>query len=349
MLITDRAVLTPPLPLITREEARMLGVKISGATHLIVRRGLYVPRKAYLRLKPWEQYALRVHGFVRRHPDAVLCLESAAVLHGLPLFGHPRDIHVFDPSATRSQRLRDVCVHTSVDARDIVGVAGTQATSLLDTVVDLARVVTPARGLAIADAALSPAQGGALRVIDLHAKVEAQQNGRGRARLRWVAARATGCAESPAESVSRAVIEWSGFEEPELQREFRYEGHLDRTDFHFPSNGTIGEADGWGKYELDKPEKAAANLREEKRREDRLRRHGHPFARWDLADAWKVGPLVAALRGAGLERRHPIQPAMLATLAHSARDRPAAGETYVSARDLPRGGPSRAGTQVSRA
>lgn len=321
MLITDRAVLTPPVPLITREEARMLGVRISGATHLVVRRGLYVPRTPYLKLRPWEQYALRVHGFIRRHPDAVLCLESAAVLHGLPLFGHPRDIHVFDPAATTSQRLRDVCVHTSADTRDIVRVAGTPVTSLLDTVVDLARVITPARALAVADGALSPAQGGTLRLAEVRAKFEAQENRRGRARLRWVVARATGCAESPAESVSRAVIEWSGFEEPELQREFRYEGHLDRTDFHFRSNGTIGEADGWGKYELDKPEKAAVNLRAEKRREDRLRRHGHPFARWDLADAWKVEPLVAALRGAGLERRHPIQSAMLATLAHSPRDR----------------------------
>lgn len=344
MLLTDRAVLTPPAPLITREEARMLGVPISAASHLIVRRGLYVPRQAYLSLRPWEQYALRVHGYIRRHPDAVLCLESAAVLHGLPLFRHPRDIHVLAPHAERSQRIGDVCIHTSADARDIMRIAGVRVTGLLDTVVDLARAVAPARALAIADSALSPAQGGGVRLADLRAKAEEQQNRRGRARLRWVCARADGRAESPAESVSRAVIEWSGFEHPELQREFGYEGRRDRADFHFPSNGTIGEADDWGKYELDAPERAAVHLRDEKRREDRLRRNGHPVARWDLADAWRVAPLVTALRGAGLTPQHPPQPAMLATLAQSPRDRPTARETYVPARDRRQRALSRAGT-----
>ncbi|MEV7632134.1 hypothetical protein AB0N64_06990 [Microbacterium sp. NPDC089318] len=345
--LADRAVLAPPLPLITRDEARMLGVPISGASHLIVRRGMYVPRRAYSSLKAWEQYALRVHGYVRSHPDAVLCLESAAVLHGLPQFGHPRDIHVFDPDARRSQRLRDVCIHTSADARDVIRIAGIQVTSLADTVADLARAVTPVRALAITDSALSPAQGGDVRLADLMARAEGQRNGRGRAQLQWVCARADGRVESPAESVSRAVIEWSGFEEPELQREFGYEGYRDRTDFHFPSNNTIGEADGWGKYELTEPEKAAAHLRDEKRREDRLRRNGHPFARWDLADAWRVDPLVSALRGTGLAPRHPPQPAMLATLARSPRDRPMARETRVPARDGPQRALSRAGKQVS--
>ena len=322
LLLTDRAVLNSPLPLITRDEARMLGRPITRATHLRLRRGVHVLRADYARLKLWEKYAVRVHAFIRRHPDAVLCLESAAVLHGLPLFRHPRDIHVFDPAAEKSQRFGDVLVHSSANERDIVEIGGVMVTSLLDTAVDLARVTSPARALAVVDSVISTAQGGDVRLDDVRARYQSQQNRRGRAQLRWVCERADGNAESVAESISRAVIEWSGFEQPELQREFRYEGFRDCVDFLFPSSRTIGEADGWGKYELDDPQRAAERLRDEKRREDRLRRHGHAFARWDLADAWKVAPLVNALRGAGLSPQHPVQSAMLATLTHSPRDLP---------------------------
>ncbi|WP_193596794.1 hypothetical protein [Microbacterium sp. YJN-G] len=321
LLLTDRAVRECPLPLITRDEARMLGTTLGRTTHVRLRRGIHVRRAEYLDLKPWEQYAVRVHAFIRKHPDAVLCLESAAVLHGLPLFRHPRDIHVFDPDARTSQRFGDVCVHASADPRDVVRIAGAAVTSLLDTVADLARVTAPARALAVVDSAISPAQGGDLLIDAIRERVGEQQNGRGRAQLRWVCDRADGRSESPAESVSRAVIEWCGYEEPQLQHEFRYEGSLDRVDFLFPTRRTIGEADGWGKYRLDDPEAAAQNLRDEKRREDRLRRHGHPFARWDLTAAWRVTPLTDALRAAGLTPKHPTQSAMLATLARGNRDR----------------------------
>lgn len=318
--LADRAVTASPLPLITIHEARMLGIPLRGSTHHRIRRGIYVDRARYLALRPWERYAVRVHAFVRQHPGAVLCLESAAVPHGLPLFGETRDIHVYDPGLRTSQRFGDVCVHTSVDAREIVQVHGIPVTSLLDTAADLARVLSPARALALVDTAVSPAQGGTLRIDDLRARADGERNSRGRARQRWVWDHADGRSESPAESVSRAVIGWCGFEQPELQREFRYDGFRDRVDFHFPSNGAIGEADGWGKYQLTDPAKAAELLSDEKRREDRLRRHRHPFARWELSDAWRIDPLRRALTAAGVPRRHPEQPAMLATLRHRLRN-----------------------------
>ncbi|MGB3375259.1 MAG: hypothetical protein WBA87_08980 [Microbacterium sp.] len=321
LLLTDRATLTSPLPLVTVDEARMLGIALHKSTYIRLRRGIYAERADYLELQPWKRYAVRVHAFTRRHPEAVLCLESAAVIHGLPLFGETRDIHVYAPDLTTSQRFGDVCVHTSVDDRELTQVGGIPATSLLDTVIDLARVLTPARGLAVVDSAISPAQGGTLRIPVLRDRSNVQRNARGRARQRWVWDHADGLAESPGESVSRAVISWCGFETPELQHRFRYEGHDDRVDFLFPSNGAIGESDGWGKYQLGNTAKAADLLAEEMRREDRLRRHRHPFARWDLADAWRVAPLRAALTAAGVPRRHPEQPAMLATLKKRDRER----------------------------
>ncbi|KDA07084.1 hypothetical protein DC31_01250 [Microbacterium sp. CH12i] len=319
LLLTDRATAVSPLPLITTSEARMLGVPLSGSRWLRVRSGTYVDRKAYSALPPWQKYAVRVHAFTRRHPNAVLCLESAAVVHGLPRFGETRAIHVFDPDRPRSRTFGDVVVHTSQDPREVVRVNGVLTTGILDTVGDLSRLLPLAQALSVTDSAISPVQGGSLALDELRAHSERQRNRRGRARFRWVWDHADGLAESPAESISRAVIEWSGFECPELQREFRYGGVLDRTDFYFPTNGAIGETDGWQKYQLEDPAEAARLLTDEKRREDRLRRQGHPFARWDLTGAWKVNPLVEALTAANVARIAPPNEHLLATLRSNPR------------------------------
>ena len=137
LLLIERAIVTSPVPLITRSEARVLGITLRASTHVRLRRGIYAPKQAFLRLKPWQRYAARVHAFARSRPDAVLCLESAAVLHGMPVFGHPCDIHVFDPDLRTSQRSGDVCVHTSADPREIATVAG--ASSRRRRQCDLAR------------------------------------------------------------------------------------------------------------------------------------------------------------------------------------------------------------------
>lgn len=320
LLLTDRAVAVSPLTLFTPDECRMLGIPFSPKTLHRVRKGVYVDRTQYEKLPPWFKYAVRVHAFALKHPDAVLAFESAGVVHGLPHFGETRDIHVFDPDRDRSRRFGDVVVHTSADPRELTRVYGLQVTSMLDTAVDLGRVLPLARSLAVMDAVISAVQGGPLTLDQLRHRAEDQQNARGRGLLRWLFSHADGAAESPAESVSRAVIEWCGFEIPELQKEFHYENSLDRTDFFFPSSGTIGEADGWQKYTLGDPEEAARRLTVEKRREDRLRRNGHPFARWDLADVWKVAPLVKALQAAGVKRITHPQQSMLASLRRTSRD-----------------------------
>jgi len=314
LLLSDRAALTSPVPLVTSAEGRMLGIRVASAAHVRVRSGIYAPRAPYLALHPWARYEARVHAFVRAHPDAVLCLESAAVAWGLPLFGETRDIHVFDQDRCRSRRFGDVSVHTSTDDREVVRRGPLLCTSMIDTVVDLSRVLPPAEALAVVDAAISRTQGGPLDLTELRGHASAQTTTRGSARQRWLWERADGRAESPAESVSRAAIEWCGYEDPEVQREFDYEQVHDRVDFFFPSVRAIGESDGWGKYNLEDAAKAAARLRDEKRREDRLRRRGHPFARWDLGDVWRVAPLQRALSAAGVPILRPPQPAMLATL-----------------------------------
>ncbi|GAA2907005.1 hypothetical protein JOD62_001158 [Microbacterium keratanolyticum] len=322
VLLADRAILDSPLDLVTSQEGRMLGLRLPASSHARIRPGVYARRAGIEALRSWERYALRVHAFRRQHPSAILALESAAVLHGLPLFGEPRDIQVYDPERPSSRRYGDVAVHTSRDALDVAEVSGALLTSLEETVIGLARVLPPAQALAVVDASISHADPNALDLRMLRERAAAQQNRRGNARLRWLWERADGASESPSESVSRAVIEWTGFETPVLQREYFYEGFHDRVDFSFPSCRAIGEADGWQKYVLADPAEAARRLAKEKHREDRLRRNGHPFARWELADAWRVEPLVRALRGAGLRPVRPRQAAFLASLARRPREKP---------------------------
>lgn len=321
VLLSARAIVRPPVPLLTAGEARALRIDVSSREYARVRPGIHASSAGVSRLAPWERYALRVHAFELACPGATMCLESAAVLHGLPSFGECRDIHVFAAHRSASRRFGDVSVHTSVDPREVVEIAGVRVTSLLDTVVDLARALPPAQALAVLDAATSPAQGGAVTRDEVRQRATQRADQRGARQLAWVLDTADPLAESPGESVSRAVILWSGFEVPLLQQDFHYEGVHDRVDFLFPSNGAIGESDGWGKYDLADPEAAKRHLTNEKRREDRLRRNRHPFGRWDYAGAVRVGPLTEALESAQVRRVGAPDRARLATLQRTPRSR----------------------------
>lgn len=321
LLLADQAALTSPIPLVTAAEAHVLALPVRSRSFQRVRRGVYADRVAWQALPPWQRYQARVHAFLLTRPDAILCLESAAVVWGLPLFGEPRDIHIYAPGRGTSTRSGDIVVHTHRDEREVVAVGGIRVTSQRDTVVDLARVLPPAHAVAVADAALSPVRGGALARDELRARAAEQVDSRGIRQCTWIWDHADGRAESTGESISRCVIAWCGFELPELQREFAYEGSLDRVDFFFPSVGAIGESDGWGKYELPDPAAAARNLREEKRREDRLRRHGHPFGRWDQRDAMRVDPLARVLTAMRVPLVAAPQHAFLDTLRRDPRRR----------------------------
>ncbi len=304
-----------PLPLVPAADARLAGIPVRTERYHRVRRGIYADAAAWTALSPWDRYAARVAAFHQRHPDAILCLESAAVAHDLPTFGEPRDIHVFDPDRAASRRFGDVCVHTAVDGRETTTLGGVAATTRDDTALDLIRVLPIGYGLAVADAAL---RAGALRE-DLMDRAAAQRSQRGKRRLRWTLPRADAASESAGESISRAGMEVGGFERPELQVVFTYECVTDRVDFSFRSIRVLGESDGWGKYDLSDPAAAERHLRNEKRREDRLRRHGHGFARWEYRDACRVTPMARALVAAGVHPRYPASPALAATLTRNPR------------------------------
>ena len=286
----------PPLPLIRAVDAARMG-RYPHADRALrrLRPGVYAEKVAWDALPEWDRYAARVHAYALTNPRAVFSHESAATLLGLPVFGHPRMIHLFDARRTSSLVHGDVVVHTSLDGRTMCDVGGLRTTSPSETAIDLGRCLPPALGLAVADATIRVHS---VTREQLRETADAQRSIRGRRRLQWVLANADGAAESPAESISRAVAQWCGFPAPILQAEHRIGPRRYRSDLCWPEFRVLGEVDGWGKYTSgDSPE---AVLRDEKRREDALRRIGWRVARWEYADALTVDAMRESLLAAGL-------------------------------------------------
>ncbi|HYI50382.1 MAG TPA: hypothetical protein VEX42_02295 [Microbacterium sp.] len=279
-----------------------------------IRAGVYIERAAWDGLAPWDRYRMRVRAVAATWTAPVFCLEAAATVHNLPIFGEPRWIHLLGPGGL-SWREGDVVVHGTRDERDVSERDGMLVTPLADTTLDLCRVLPPAFALGVADRAFR--WGGRGRPLGERGREQA--NRRGVRQLDWIDENADPLAESAGESVSRAVTGWLGYERPRAQVTFRYEGVEDRVDFLFPSTQAIAESDGYGKYDADDPEAMKLHFVAEKRREDRLRRNGHPFARWDWADTMAARPLDRALRAAGLSPGRSPDRRGLATLATNPR------------------------------
>lgn len=307
----------PATLLLAREQPRDVARLDRDGALLRVRPGVYVRKEEWAALAPWECYRVRLEAVARTWSSPVFCLESAAPFLGLPLFGEPRFIHLLSADA-QSWREGDVIVHGARDARSIRTLEGTSFTSLAETAVDLCRVLPPAFAMGVADAALRILQGGG-QTLDFSEFGRAQANRRGLRQLDWIQEYADPRAESSGESVSRTVIVWLGYEEPELQVVFHYEGVEDRTDFYWRRLRKVGESDGYGKYDAADPVAMKAHFVKEKKREDRLRRYEDGFIRWDWPDTMKWKPLDRKLAVGGLERVRPMQMSMLATLAQHPR------------------------------
>lgn len=287
----------PPIPLLRTSSIPHAEREVHLGTLIRVRRGIVASTQSWKRLPPWERYAARVHAVMMTHPDVVMCLESAAVLLGLPVIGEPRDVHVLAVPGGTSRLSGGIRVHTTVGDRGLVGLGATMVTSVIDTAIDLARARHPAAGLTIADASLR--QESWLSVEALVAHNESRLGSRGRRHARWALHRANGDAETALESVSRAAIEWLGFPEPVLQQVFTVDGEVDRSDMWWPYERVIGEADGELKYDGSLQDPIVA-LRREKARDKRLRTVASGIAHWSWTDVARVAPVRSALMQAGL-------------------------------------------------
>lgn len=292
----------PPLPLIRSSDVSHADRQVMAGDLVRVRRGVFAPASLWWSLPPWRRYEARVHAVAMTHPGLVFCRESAAALRGLPVFGDPLEIHVLDLPEATARLAAGIRRHTTSDHLEVDRVGAMFVTSLPDTVIDIARSRHQAIGLAVADAALRADR--ELSVEALVAENERRRSSRGRRIARWALHRATPLAETVLESVSRAAIEWLGFEDPELQAEFRADGFCDRVDMWWPHARVIGEADGELKYE-GSLQPAVHAIRKEKERDRRLRREGRAIAHWSWRDVAQITPLRAALHAVGLRPDRP--------------------------------------------
>ncbi|MFE7203567.1 hypothetical protein ACFU8R_25195 [Pseudonocardia alni] len=221
-------------------------------------------------------------------PGAVVSGPSAAVRHGLPVWGVPlATVHVTRDGASGGRGGPRLRVHaSSLPADEVVDVRGIPTTSVARTVVDVARTAPFETAVAVADAALhrhlvTPDQ---LRDAVLAA---CGRHGVGRARA--VVAFADARADGPGESRSRVRMARLHVARPVLQHPVLDErGHrIGVVDFWWPDHGVVGEFDGLGKYGRSRRpgESAADAVVREKRREDALR--ARPGVRTVVRWAWE--------------------------------------------------------------
>jgi len=294
-----------PIPLLLARDVS--GVRLdreAAAGRLaVVRAGVFAPADAWRELAPWDRYLARVHAVARQQPEAVFSHESAAALLGLPVFGDPGTVHVLSGHGT-AREAAGIRVHTTTDARELVDIGGVLVAAPVEVAVDLARGRHPAVALAVADAVLrlDPLAS----VEQLVARNEARSSSRGRKRARWVLHRADARAATALESVSRAVVEWLGFPEPELQIGVATGIGEFVLDLGWPDVGVGGETDGRLKYDGRYGDPADV-LRREKQREDALRRELTGLARWGWAELREPMALRRILLSAGLTPVRPIR------------------------------------------
>lgn len=309
--------LSSPAPLLRAHDMHRPDLALRRGDIVRVHRGVYAPALVWNTLDPRDRYLARVHAVALLLPDAVFALESAAALRGIPLVGEAAEVHVLRSADGTSRRAEGVRIHTRRGDVEIAGDGGILTTGPVETAVALARARNPGLGLSIADATLRAHPDLSAEVLVAHN--ELAPSSRGRRLARWALHRADPRAETTLESLSRAAIEWLGFAAPELQWLVRGAGAVaDRADFAWPDVGAVGEADGLLECDgrFGDPVRA---VRDEKRREDRIRRRVHGFARWGWADLREPDRLGAILEAAGVRRERAPDALTLHSLARALR------------------------------
>lgn len=219
--------------------------------------------------------------------DAVVSHVSAAVVHGLPIWGVPLDRVRVTRSRRAGARITPTLhVHAApLNAGDVVEVGGVPVTSVARTVVDVARALPFEQAVVIADGALYRQL---VTPSDLDLEMQCALRRPGGPAARRVLEFSDGRSESPGESRSRVALQWAGLPVPLLQWEVRSRhGHqLGRVDFGWPALRTVGESDGRVKYGrlLGPGQEPGDVVFAEKLREDEIRDEGLRMVRWTWAD-----------------------------------------------------------------
>lgn len=232
--------------------------------------------------------------------ESVVSHVSAAVMHGIPVWGLPlHRVHRTRSRRTGARRSDSAHLHAApLDAAEIVEIGGRLVTAVARTVVDIARTATFEEAVAMADAALHH------RMVDrptLDAALVRAAGWRGIPQARRVIDFSDGRSESVGESRSRVAMARFGLPVPLLQWTVCPGGTpLGRVDFGWPELRTVGEFDGrvkYGKY-LRPGQDPGDAVFEEKQREDRLRDEGLRVVRWTWKDLNNFTTVATRLRRA---------------------------------------------------
>ena len=245
---------------------------------------------------PAGEYALRAAAALAAvGPAAVASHHSAALIHGLDLFGRPATAVAVTrpPGAAGSRTARPgIRLHiAAMPAGHVTVRRGVPVTSVARTAVDLARTCPFQAGVAVVDSALHSR---AVTAAELRAVLTTCGRWPGIQRARQVVAFGDARSESVLESISRVAFRDQGLPPPVLQAWVGDpEEVIGRADFLWRAHRTIGEADGAIKYA--DPVRAVAQLR----RDARLRQAGFEVVHftWDEI-IHEPGQVAASIRAA---------------------------------------------------
>lgn len=277
-----------------------------------IRRGAYADAQLWRSLDHVGRHLLLCRAVLASlTPPVALSHASAAVAHGLPVWGVDLGrVHVTRPVHGQGRREAGVVHHVgALPENQVLEVSGLTVTRADRTVLDLARVSSFESGVVTADAALQRELTTPGELLALHSDM-----------LDWPGARVAGrviafadrLAESPGESRSRVLFHVHGLPTPRLQVEIRANGRPYRVDMLVEEAMTVFEFDGRLKYRMgasENPRELESILWAEKRREDDIRAEGYRFGRITWRDLDRGADTAARARrtmwgpGGGLRRR----------------------------------------------
>ena len=275
--------------------------------------GAYADGEKWAALKPLDRHRARVTAAARRMgAEVVFSHHAAAALWGIRILGDwPTAVDVIIERASGGRSTGQVRRHaTGLSGVAITRLEGMLVTTPAQTVVDLARVLPFAQGVAAMDSALHRKRAPQpLALKDDLLELAAVARGPRLSRLRAAALFSTDLSDSVEESHSRVLIRELGFPEPELQVSFALPlgGHAD-ADFYWRQFDHVGECDGRSKYrdeEFLRGRRPEDIVIAEKNRENELRRVVGRLSRWEPAELYTPRRFYDRLVGDGIPSSRP--------------------------------------------
>lgn len=274
--------------------------------------GWYVSASEWSALNSAEQHLLRALAVAANAEVApVFSHATAAILHGLPLYGlRDRRVHATVGRPVNRRSSEGVFRHRLDLAADhVTERAGLRCTTVSRTVLDIARTMSIESGIVCADAGFRQLASASADPPDevlarLLEQLDSSPPSPGRARARRVLEIADSAAESPLESLSRLQLLRLGFEVESQVPVRSSDGGSYFMDFELLGHDAFAEVDGAVKYtdeRLRAGRTAEQVVLEEKAREDWVRGTTcKRVLRWGWRDAQSHSRLAQRLREFGV-------------------------------------------------